>query len=643
MAKHLPDFVPRHEQVAMAQAVQSAIDSHTDLIVEAGTGVGKTFAYLLPVLSSLAQNKSDGYFKKVVISTGTKALQEQLFYKDLPRLMPLFPEGITMAMLKGRNNYLCIHKFEQFEHTRGTLDAQQLNELVALKQWSVQTDTGDFAEIEQQKGDNSLQQSFTARQEYCSGKACADFERCYLKKARDKAQQADIVIVNHHLYFADIQVKQAGFSSVVDSMDLVVFDEAHQLPNVAQHAFSESISSWHMMYFGQSLLDFSQLLSADTRQLFAAANTLRLQSVELRAYFPAQGDNGLWQDEPLLSSAIDALTNLGSTLAQLKEILLLLRELNDDVAPFLSILEQLELNVGLFLTKPRKGVFSWFQCTKNHVVLRQTPLDIAHLFNDWLANIQTTNVFTSATLSVENNLNYFTRLLGLKDAKELVLNSPFDFQQQSLLYVPRHIPAIEDDRRAQAIAALLLEMTNETLGGCLALFTSYKMLYRVAEILDEQGAGFLIQGQQSKQDILTAFRQKQESILLATASFWEGVDIRGDALSCVMIDKLPFTSPADPKLQGQLLFAQSTQDNIFESLQLPQAVMALKQGAGRLIRHELDRGLLIVCDDRLVTKPYGQSFLASLPNMRRTRCLDKAKQFISRVDVKEKDIEPISN
>jgi ATP-dependent DNA helicase DinG len=634
LANIIENFAPRDAQVQLAGQVEAAIKQKSLLIAEAGTGTGKTFAYLLPALTTA---------KKIIISTGTKNLQEQLFYKDLPLLAKAIPTPRQIALLKGRTNYLCLQRLELYseqlidsrnphQYAANSPDKQTLADLVKVRRWAGQTRSGDLSEMSGLAEDSQVFPYVTSSQSNCLAKDCPQLNDCYLVKARKKAMDSDVVVVNHHLFFADMALKDTGFGELIPNADTVIFDEAHQLPEIACSYFGEALSTRQLLDLCQDCLQEYALHLGDVKQLQKAAQKLSHTIENFRLLFPQSPERGNWRDKLKQQAYRQRLAGLHADLEFLYEVLKSCLSRTEVIDNCFERASQLLTKLGLMSDDTVDGVSLWYETSKRHLMLHQTPLSVADKFSDYISASNAGWIFTSATLAVNEGFEHFSESLGLANAKCQLLDSPFNYAAQSLLVVPRYLPQPYQSSRAPALVALAKPLIKASGGSCFMLFTSYRMMNEVARLLAEQiDNPLLVQGQQSKRILLEAFITNKEAVLLATASFWEGVDVRGDKLTCVIIDKLPFGAPDDPLLQARMDDVKRRDGDPFTQTQLPQAVINLKQGVGRLIRDVSDKGVMVICDDRLVNRPYGQVFLSSLPPMRRSRDLTKAVAFLNQI------------
>ncbi|HSG53238.1 MAG TPA: ATP-dependent DNA helicase [Rheinheimera sp.] len=623
LASHIAGFNARDAQLQMAQAVADVISDGGALVVEAGTGTGKTYAYLVPALLS---------GKKVVLSTGTKNLQEQLFFRDLPKVVKALASPLQLALLKGRSNYLCLFRLEQHYNHVPLQDEQLIQDLSLIKKWSAETRSGDIGELSYIAEDSKALPYVTSTTDNCLGKDCPVYEDCHLLKARKKAQAADIVVVNHHLFFADLALKDTGFGELLPQMDVIVFDEAHQLPDIASDYFGENVSSRQLLELCKDIDTACKTELRDHPQLAKTADKVAVLVKDWRLQFAGDPSRGNWRDayqNPMMQTALNRVCEAIDMLYLVMKSSLGRSELLDNAFERLALCKARLLKLT---DMTQSGVSLWFETTRLHVNLHLTPLSIADKFSTIVSEQQRSWIFTSATLSVNHGFSHYTDQMGLATAKTLLLESPFDYAEQALLCVPRYLSEPHEAGMLKQLLNIATRLIAANNGRCFFLFTSHRMLQLVAQQLPELvRQPVLVQGSTGKRLLLEQFVTLDNAVLLGTGSFWEGVDVRGDTLSCVIIDKLPFASPDDPLLQARSEDCAKRGQDPFAQVQLPQAVITLKQGVGRLIRDVTDRGVMVICDNRLVTKPYGEVFLTSLPPMRRTRSLDDAVNFLQQI------------
>ena len=631
LSEAIDGFVPRQAQTDMAVAVENTIKNKAPLIVEAGTGTGKTFAYLAPALLSE---------RKTIISTGTKNLQEQLFHRDLPLIKEALGSNSKTALLKGRANYLCLHRLRQHGGNSTLVDRQTLTELTQVREWASSTKTGDMGDMRTLAEDARVLPFVTSTADNCLGKDCPDYEDCYMIKARRKALDADVVVVNHHLFFADMALKDTGFGELIPEADLVVFDEAHQIPDIASEYFGETFSSRQMQDISRDVEVVYRTVLKDAKQLQSAAEKCKMIAADLRILFPENPAKGNWRQMLTRNDVQTQISKLTDSLNVLYEVLKLHVGRDKDLDNIFERVSEARGKLARLTDTTQLGVSLWYETTLRHIVLHLTPLSISQKFADFIAEPKRSWVFTSATLMVDGGFTHFQRQMGLNNATTLSLDSPFDYPNQAMLCVPRFLPEPNAREMRATLLDISIKLVKASRGRCFLLFTSHATLNAIAsQLVDEIDNPILVQGSTTKRALLESYIENKDAVLLGTGAFWEGVDVRGDDLTCVLIDKLPFASPDDPLLQARIEDCRKSGGNPFVQLQIPQAAIALKQGAGRLIRDETDKGVLVICDNRLVTKDYGKIFMGSLPDMRRTRDLQKAVDFLQDIHRDKDEVE----
>ncbi|MDT3518569.1 ATP-dependent DNA helicase [Cronobacter sakazakii] len=621
LAKAIPGFKPREPQRQMAQAVSAAIEAATPLVVEAGTGTGKTYAYLAPALRA---------GKKVIISTGSKALQDQLYSRDLPTVAKALEFKGRLALLKGRSNYLCLERLEQQALAGGDLSVQTLSDVIQLRGWANETVDGDISTCGRVAEDAPVWPLVTSTNDNCLGTDCPLYKDCFVVKARKKAMEADVVVVNHHLFLADMVVKESGFAELIPEAEVIIFDEAHQLPDIASQYFGQSLSSRQLLDLARDIIIAYRTEVKDTQQLQKCADRLAQSTQDFRLQLGDPGFRGNLRELLADASISRALLLLDDALELCYDVakLSLGRSALLDAAFERATLYRARLKRLKEINQP--GYSYWYECNSRHFTLALTPLTVADKFQDVIAEKGGSWIFTSATLSVNDDLHHFTERLGIHEAKTLLLPSPFDYARQALLCVPRGLPQTNQPQAGKALARMLQPLIEANQGRCFMLCTSHAMMRELAEqFRATMTLPVLLQGETSKSQLLEQFISAGNALLVATSSFWEGVDVRGDALSLVIIDKLPFTSPDDPLLKARMEDCRLRGGDPFDEVQLPEAVITLKQGVGRLIRDVDDRGVLVICDNRLVMRPYGAVFLKSLPPTPRTRDIGEAARFLT--------------
>ena len=631
LSEAIDGFVPRQAQTDMAVAVENTIINKAPLIVEAGTGTGKTFAYLAPALLSE---------RKTIVSTGTKNLQEQLFHRDLPLIKKALGSNSKTALLKGRANYLCLHRLRQHGGNSTLIDRQTLTELTQVRVWASSTKTGDMGDMRSLAEDAKVLPFVTSTADNCLGKDCPDYEDCYMVKARRKALEADVVVVNHHLFFADMALKDTGFGELIPEADLVVFDEAHQIPDIASEYFGETFSSRQMQDISRDVEVVYRTVLKDAKQLQSAAEKCKMIAADLRILFPENTAKGNWRQMLSRDDVKTQISKLTDSLDILHEVLKLHLGRDKDLDNIYERVSESKGKLARLTDTTQLGVSLWYETTMRHVVLHLTPLSISKKFADFIAEPKRSWVFTSATLMVDGGFTHFQRQMGLDNATTLSLDSPFDYPNQAMLCVPRFLPEPNAREMRATLLDISIKLVKASRGRCFLLFTSHATLNAIAGLLEDKiDNPILVQGSTTKRALLELYIENKDAVLLGTGAFWEGVDVRGDDLTCVLIDKLPFASPDDPLLQARIEDCRKGGGNPFAQLQIPQAAIALKQGAGRLIRDETDKGVLVICDNRLVTKDYGKIFMGSLPDMHRTRDLQKALNFLHDIHGDKDEVE----
>ncbi len=626
-------FSPREQQQQLANYVADAIEQQHILIAEAGTGTGKTFAYLVPALQSN---------KRVIISTGTKTLQDQLFKKDIPVVRDALKRPVSVALLKGRANYLCQYRQELSESEGRFSSRAEVGQLKKITSWSKRTKSGDIAEVTSVPEDALIWSKVTSTSDNCLGKDCAYFNDCFLQKARRKAQDSDIIVVNHYLLFADMAIKETGFSEILPSADAFLIDEAHQIPEIASDYFGVSFSSRQIMDLVRDT-EVEFLREAGEQKKFIETLDLLKKSIQdLRLSFGLDPMRVAWDQYKNENKITILLGNIDSLLKELKAKLEPLAQRGKGLENCLHRVEEIIESFELF-EKADDGSenVQWLETFTKAFILRTTPLDISKAFQDQLEKYSAAWVFTSATLTVGGSFEHFQHQLGIGDAETLLVGSPFEYKKNSVLYSPKGMPDPNSYDYTDAILDDVTDLINECGGKTFLLFTSYRSLNIAAERLeDELSFPLLVQGTTSRTELLKRFRELGNAVLLGTGSFWEGIDVKGEALSLVVIDKLPFSSPGDPVMQARINSINRSGGNAFMDYQLPKAVIALKQGVGRLIRDDHDKGVMVISDPRLLTKSYGKKFIDSLPPMAKTRDREKVLGFIRYIN---KDESPCVN
>jgi len=609
----------------MAGAVERSLACGGTLVVEAGTGIGKTLAYLVPVLLS---------GERTIISTGTKTLQDQLFFRDLPLVRETLGLSMQPALLKGRANYLCLHRM-QLARTDGRLPSREaVGELEQLLDWSARTIDGDLSNAGVVSEDSGLLPLVTSTTDNCLGSECPRFEDCFVARARREAQQADVVVVNHHLLFADMAIKQSGFGEVLPGAAAFIVDEAHQAPETASRFFSLSLSSRQVDDLCRDFLAESAgvggAMAVLREPVAECLQRLKETQLAIAERMPERGSwSGLVDDDTVRS----ALQQLDQTIIGLSGAADELGGSTRGMDGCIERLAQLQACFDRFDEPVSGNEVRWFERRGRGFALHITPLEVSSVFNAFREVVDAAWLFTSATLAVGGDFRHFTAQMGLADADTLQLDSPFDYPRNARLWLPTGLPEPRDPDFLPALLEEIVPLLLASRGRAFLLFTSHRALRQVRELLaDRIPFPLFVQGEQPRSILLEEFRQSGEGVLLGTASFWEGVDVIGDALSLVVIDKLPFVAPDDPVIEAKSDLLRRAGENPFTQLYLPQAVISLKQGAGRLIRDVNDRGVLVLCDPRIRTRSYGRTFLASLPPMTQVAERREVLQFLESLD-----------
>ncbi len=617
----LKGFSPRPSQQEMAEHIENVLYDGGVFVAESGTGTGKTLAYLVPAVLS---------GKKVLISTGTKHLQDQIFHRDLPMVRKALSKPVTTALLKGRSNYLCLHKLESLEFGNGPGDRGLKQHHRQVSEWAHTTRTGDIGEANAVPEDAMIWQHVTSTAENCLGGKCPQFDDCYVRKARKAALDADVLVVNHHLFFADLMLKDEGFGRLLPGVEAIIFDEAHQMPEIASVFFGRSISRRQIENLARDVLAEELKEKSGVKGLRPSLDKLNRTVADLRLAFGGEGFRGSWEEvnDKKIHAALDALFD---TLALVTEHLAAASTAGDGLENCFHRAQDMLDRLDNFRDGGSSEHVRWFETFRHGFTLSTTPLDVSRPFLERAELEEHGWIFTSATLTINGNFSHFLSQFGLVDAETHQWPSPFDFENNTLMYFPPDLPNPNEADFTEQVIAAALPVLKASRGRAFMLFTSYRALNIAASLLaDKIDFPLLVQGSVPKQELLQKFHEHGDAVLLGTASFWEGVDVRGDTLSCVIIDKLPFAAPDDPVLRARGRMLEQQGRNAFMEHQVPQAVITLKQGAGRLIRDVADSGVLMLCDPRLLSKGYGKIFLGSLPPMPKTRELEKVEQFFER-------------
>jgi ATP-dependent DNA helicase DinG len=641
LAQADPGYTEREVQKEFAQAVASAIEDRVALVAEAGTGVGKTFAYLVPLLLS---------GRRALVSTATKSLQDQLFLRDLPRLVDALGAPVRLALLKGRSSYLCLHRLQQARQGGAPgqpvllPDRFAVRTLSRIESWATSTRSGDLAEIDGLDERSSVIPLVTSTRENCLGSDCPQFAACHVVKARREAMAADLVVVNHHLFFADLTLRDTGMAELLPSVDAVVFDEAHQLTDTGVQFLGRTLGTAQLADFARDLVavglaqargaaDWSALAAAleqGARELrLVAAGSMRdvRASIKLR-----------WGDRAALPAFADALTAVAASASAVHETLQALIDIGPDIGRLAERAAAMSTLATSFAAPAAPDRVRWIDLTAHAVRLVESPLDIREVIAEQRSRAPRTWIFTSATLGDDDALSWFTRAAALEDARTLRLGSPFDYAANARLYVPLPFPRPNETAHPLAVAELATRLATALGGRTFVLTTTLRALPLVAQTLrdglDAAGAGHvevLVQGSGAKRALLQRFLAAPAAVLVGSQTFWEGIDVPGDALQCVLIDKLPFPPPNDPLVEARVKHVEAQGRRAFEECFVADAAVALKQGAGRLVRSETDRGLLVVCDPRMAQMSYGRRLIAAMPPMTRVASESEALDWLAQL------------
>ncbi len=621
----------------MARAVMRAFEDRHHLIVEAGTGTGKTLAYLVPAVAAALGGRG-----RVIISTGTKNLQEQLMEKDIPFLQSVLPKKFTAAYMKGRNNYLCLQRLNRAQSSPVLDGLGEVDYFEDVTHWSRESPTGDRAELANLPEHLSFWRHIDARSETCIGQKCPDFDPCFITRMRNRAQDADIVVVNHHLFFADLALRNSAYGNVLPDYSAVILDEAHLIEDVVSEYFGAQVSNYQVEDLGRDISAVSiENAGVDREVTKTCARVERFADNFWMAFRVGRGEEGRYPVVPGTFATRssngeinptpvgDLYMSLDGALARLETTLDALKDKPTEVENLVRRIRQVRFDLQFIVTGADKKFVYWTERRGRGFFLRASPIDVSGLLEDKLFGEVETVVLTSATLSSAGNFAFIRERLGLDKAEDLIAESTFDFQKQALLYLPSRMPDPRSSDWARAAAAEVVKIVNATDGRAFVLSTSLAGMQSLYDlVMPELDYPCFLQGSAAKGRLLTRFRETPNAVLFATSSFWQGVDVRGEQLSCVIIDKLPFAVPTDPIVAARQRYIEDEGGSSFFEYSVPQAIISLKQGLGRLIRSTTDRGVLAVLDPRLLTKAYGRTFLKSLPPCRVTSRIDElAKIF----------------
>lgn len=615
IAANHPFYEYRPGQIQMSQAITSAMEQGRHLCVEAGTGTGKTLAYLLPIIFSN---------RRVIVSTATKNLQEQLFAKDIPFLEKSLGRKLSVCYMKGRSNYLCRSKLDGIEAEPYLFSPHDPEYLESIKKWARRTMTGDRAELADLPEDLLIWNRLDARRETCTGQKCRDFDDCFVTRVRQQALESDIIIVNHHLFFADLALRQGDFGTVLPDYAVLIFDEAHEIEDVATQYFGVMVSNYRV----EELVRDADKTLAETgmSSAFLSNQIARLMERSREFFASFQRKEGRFALQPLgtgigirrgphrTDTLSDSYRLLRTQLEVIRTALSNISIKSDSVESLVRRSFELEDALASILESDSSEHVYWCENRGRGVFLWASPINISDILKERLFSEIDSAILTSATLSTGGNFNFVKSRLGLEEADELIIPSHFDFTRQSILYVPQNIPEPREEGWVRHASREIERILEASQGRAFVLFTSHNQMKQVYQSLKRRlRFPMLIQGQKSKSGLLESFRNTRQAVLFATSSFWQGVDVQGDQLSCVIVDKLPFSVPSDPVVAARIAYINESGGNAFYEYQIPTAIILLKQGMGRLIRSKTDRGILALLDKRILTKSYGDMFLRSLP------------------------------
>lgn len=629
LAQVVPGFRARPFQLEMAEAIQKVINNQSVIVAEAGTGTGKTFAYLVPALLSGG---------KVIISTGTKTLQDQLFGRDIPTVRNALKVPVTVALLKGRANYVCHHHLERAKDDGRLPTRDDVVYLARIESFTRISNTGDRADLAEVPENAGVWPLVTSTRDNCLGSQCEHYDKCFVMKARKQALESDVVVVNHHLFFADVMLRDEGVAEILPACNTVIFDEAHQLPETASLFFGQSVSTTQLVDLARDARIEAATSAKDAAELPVMASALEKAARDLRLAFE---DSGARLPAVALrnrKTVTEALTAATEKLTHLTETLHAQAARSEGLTQCFERADGLRAQLAGWREDKDASLVRWVEVFHQSVQFNATPLSIAEIFRKQVEAQAKAWIFTSATLSVNGNFSHYVNELGIESAQTESWASPFDFANQGLLYVPQQMPEPNTPDYTRAVVEAALPAVEASRGRAFLLFTSLRAMREAHGLLTEEfkrrgwDYPLLVQGEGSRTELLLRFRELGNAVLIGSQSFWEGIDVRGDALSLVMIDKLPFAPPDDPVLSARIEKINAEGRNAFMEYQLPRAVISLKQGAGRLIRDEADRGVLMICDPRLISKSYGKRIWRSLPPMARSREIADVAAFFGEAE-----------
>jgi ATP-dependent DNA helicase DinG len=623
LAKRHPGYEFRHSQLEMAKIADEAFQKHRHVVIEAGTGTGKTLAYLIPAIRS---------GRRVIVSTATKSLQEQLFQKDVPFLQKHFAPNLKAALMKGRANFLCRQKVHQMEGQPVLKGIDEIDWFSQIRDWEKLTETGDRSELTFLPDDAELWNRIDARSDLCTGQKCAEFNRCFITAMKQRAEEADLIIVNHHLFFADLAIRQEDFGSILPEYSAVVFDEAHEIEDVASDYFGRQLSSYRFEELARDTESMLRMLRIDAGPLRRHLGRMRERARAFFENFPEREGRypfGPAERQAFLDRNRESYDEMLAAIKRIEAELSALTPKPEEVITLARRASEMRREFSFLIESEEKSYVYWYERRGRGVFLAATPIDVSQILRERLFDQFDTVILTSATLAVGGKFDYLKQRLGILPAHESALPQEFDYREQALLYIPREMPDVRSPAFSASAAEEIRGVLEISQGRAFCLFTSYSQMRDVFERVSRRvGFPLMLQGTAPRSILLDRFRSTPNAVLFATASFWQGVDVPGAQLSCVIIDKLPFAVPSDPIVAARVRALQEDGRNAFAEYQVPEAVLALKQGFGRLIRSKTDRGILAILDNRIRRMQYGRIFLESLPEYATTQDIAEVARFM---------------